>query len=80
MQRKMVPKCELLKSIPLHIQELKCEKGVCELEDYVGEEASSLDLLHQKKTWIFKLKELTKKYPRCHHVQLDQNAILDKSI
>jgi hypothetical protein len=42
----MVPKCELLESIPLHVQELKCEKGVYELEDYVGEEALNLDLLH----------------------------------
>jgi hypothetical protein len=42
----MVPKCKLLESIPLHVQELKCEKSVYELEDYVGEEALSLDLLH----------------------------------
>jgi hypothetical protein len=27
--------------------------------------------------WILKLEELTKKYPKCHHVQLDQNAIYD---
>ncbi len=46
MQRKMVPKCELFENIPLHVQELKCEKGIYELEDYVEEEALSLDLLH----------------------------------
>jgi hypothetical protein len=28
----------------------------------------------------FIMEELTKKYPKCHHVQLDQNVILDKSI
>jgi hypothetical protein len=42
----MVPKCELFNNIPLHVQELKCEKDVYELEDYVVEEALKLDLLH----------------------------------
>jgi hypothetical protein len=31
----MVPKCELLKSIPLHTQELNYETNICELEDHV---------------------------------------------
>jgi hypothetical protein len=44
-QGKMVPKHELLESIPLHIQELNCEKGVYELEDHVGEKALGLNLL-----------------------------------
>ncbi len=33
----MVPKRELLKSIPMHNQGLKYEASVCELEDHVGE-------------------------------------------
>jgi hypothetical protein len=28
----------------------------------------------------FQLEKLTKNYPNCHHVQIDQNVILDKSI
>jgi hypothetical protein len=45
MQRKMVPKCELLESISLHVQEQNCQEGVYELEDHVGEMALSLNLL-----------------------------------
>ncbi len=41
----MVPKHELLKSIPLHVQKLNYREGVYELEDHVGEETLSLDLL-----------------------------------
>ncbi len=44
-QRKMVPKHELLENIPLHIQKLNYEKSVYELEDHVGEMALSLNLL-----------------------------------
>jgi hypothetical protein len=40
---KMVPKCELPKSIPLHAQGLNCETNFCELEDHVGEKGLSLD-------------------------------------
>jgi len=43
-QGKMVPKHELLKSIPLHIQELNCKKNVYELEDHVGEKALGSNL------------------------------------
>jgi len=39
-----VPECKLLKSIPLHIQELNYKKGVYELGDHVGEEALTLNL------------------------------------
>jgi len=34
---KMVPKRELLKSIPLHAQGLNYKVSICELEDHVGE-------------------------------------------
>ncbi len=40
----MVPKCELLENIPLHIRELNYEKNVYELKNHVGEEALSLNL------------------------------------
>jgi len=40
----MVLRCELFKSIPLHIQEQNCG-GVYELEFHVVEEALSLSLL-----------------------------------
>jgi len=33
----MVPKRELPKSIPLHVQGLNYRTSVCELEDHVGE-------------------------------------------
>jgi len=36
--KKMVPECELLKDIPLHVQKLNYKKGVYELKDRVGEE------------------------------------------
>jgi len=36
-QEKMVPKHELLESIPLHAQRLNCGISICELEDHVGE-------------------------------------------
>jgi hypothetical protein len=44
-QREMVPKCKLLKSISLHVQNLNYRKNVYELNDHVGEEALSLSLL-----------------------------------
>jgi hypothetical protein len=37
----MVPKCELLKIIPLHVLELNYGVNIFELEDHVGEEALS---------------------------------------
>jgi hypothetical protein len=40
-----VPKCKLLKNIPLHVQELNCGDDVYELEDRVKEEALSSNLL-----------------------------------
>jgi hypothetical protein len=40
----MVPKHELLKSIPLHIQEQNYGKDVYELEDHVGEKTFSSNL------------------------------------
>ncbi len=36
MQKKMVPKHILFKSIILHVQGLNYEKGIDELEDHVG--------------------------------------------
>jgi len=44
-QGEMVPKHELFKSIPLHIQELNYEKNAYELKDHVGEETLSSILL-----------------------------------
>ncbi len=44
MQEKMVPKCELPESIPLHGQGLDCGANVHELEDHVGEKGWSLNL------------------------------------
>jgi hypothetical protein len=41
--KKMVPKCELPKSIPLHNQWLNFETNVCELEDHVNENGLSLN-------------------------------------
>jgi hypothetical protein len=38
MQGKMVPKHKLLENIPLHVQKLKCKKGIYELKGHVGEE------------------------------------------
>ncbi len=43
-QGKMLPTCKLFKSIPFHIQELKCRKGVYALKDHVEEKALNLDL------------------------------------
>jgi hypothetical protein len=40
-----VPKCESLKSSPLHVQELNYNEGVYDLEDHDGEEALSSNLL-----------------------------------
>jgi hypothetical protein len=37
MQGKMVPKRKLLKNIPLHVQKLKCRKGIYELKGHVRE-------------------------------------------
>jgi hypothetical protein len=41
-QGKMVPKCTLLESIPLHVQKLNCGVNVYELEDHVGEKTLNL--------------------------------------
>jgi hypothetical protein len=38
---KMVPKCELPKSIPLDVQGLNYRTSVCELKDHVGEKGLS---------------------------------------
>jgi hypothetical protein len=35
----MMPKCELFKSTPLHVQKLNYKKGIYELDDHVGEKA-----------------------------------------
>jgi hypothetical protein len=43
-QKKMVPKHELLESLSMCIQELNYEKYLYELEDHVWEEALSLNL------------------------------------
>jgi hypothetical protein len=51
----MVPKCELFKNIPLHVQKLNYGKNICGLEDHVGEEGLSLN-------WPLKLGP-TKKIP-----------------
>jgi hypothetical protein len=42
-----------------------------QIEQFLG------NIQYYKKMWISKLEELTKKYPKCHCVQLDQNAIYD---
>jgi hypothetical protein len=44
-QRKMVPKWELFKSTPLHVQKLNYKEGVYELDDHVGEKALRSGLL-----------------------------------
>jgi hypothetical protein len=36
-QKKMVPKCKLHDSIPLHAQGLNYGTCICELEDHAGE-------------------------------------------
>jgi hypothetical protein len=41
----MVQKHKLFKNIPLHVQGLNCGESVYELEDHVGEEALSSNLL-----------------------------------
>jgi len=78
-QRKMVPKCELLKSIPLHVQKLKCEKNVSELEDYVGEDTLSLTCYTRRKHG-FLTRKIDQKVaqmspcstsPKCHFGQID---------
>ncbi len=38
-------KCELFKSIPLHVQKLNYKENVYELDDHVGEEALKSGLL-----------------------------------
>ncbi len=45
MQGEMVPKHELFKNIPLHVQKVNYEEDIYELKDHVGEEALSLNLL-----------------------------------
>ncbi len=44
MKGRMVPKCKLFGSIPLHVLKLNYKEGFYELEDHVGEEALNLDL------------------------------------
>jgi hypothetical protein len=41
----MVQEHKLFKNIPLHVQGLNCGEGVYELEDHVGEETLSSNLL-----------------------------------
>jgi hypothetical protein len=57
-QGKMLPKCKLFKSIPFHVQELKCRKGIYDLKDHVGEEAFNSNLPpklgHVKKLFLLK--------------------------
>ncbi len=53
---KMVPKHELLESIPLHAQRLNFGTCVCELEDHVGEKGLSLN-------WLMKLRPAKKTPP-----------------
>jgi hypothetical protein len=36
-RKKMVPKRELLKNIPLHAQKQNYRTNICELENHVGE-------------------------------------------
>jgi len=43
-QGKIMPKCKLFESIPLHVQELNYGKNIYELEDHVGEVASNSNL------------------------------------
>ncbi len=43
-QGEMLLDCKLFKSIPFHVQELKCKKGVYDLKEHVGEEALNSDL------------------------------------
>ncbi len=45
MWEKMVPKCKLFKSIPLHSQSLNYVANVCELEDHGGEKGWSSNKL-----------------------------------
>ncbi len=45
MQGKMVPKCELFKNTPLHIQKLNYKESIYELDDHVREETLSSNLL-----------------------------------
>jgi hypothetical protein len=52
-QEKMVPKCELLESIPLHGQKFNYGANVCELEDHVGEKGWSSN-------WLIKLGPIKK--------------------
>jgi hypothetical protein len=47
MQKKIMLKCLLLDSILLHAQGLNCGKGVYELEDNVGQEALSSNLMQK---------------------------------
>jgi hypothetical protein len=47
-QKIMVPKCELFKNIPLHVQGPNYWEGVYELKDYVGEETLNSNL---SKAW-----------------------------
>lgn len=42
-----------------------------QIEQFLG------NIQYYKKMWILKLEELTQKYPKCHRVQLEQNAIYD---
>jgi hypothetical protein len=46
-EKKIVPKHELLESIPLHVQKL-CEENVYELKDHVEEETLNFHLPTKK--------------------------------
>jgi hypothetical protein len=69
-QKKMMPKCELFKITPLHVQKLDYRKSVYELDDHVGDEALSLSLILK-----FRLAKKTPptSFPNClleSHVQI----------
>jgi len=66
-QEKMVPKCMLFENILMHIQGLNFAKGVYELEDHVGQEALSSNLLS-------KLGFVKKVFPTCFPNHLLKNV------
>jgi hypothetical protein len=66
----MMPKCELFKITPLHVQKLNYREGIYELDDHVGDEALSLSLILK-----FRLAKKTPptSFPNClleSHVQV----------
>jgi hypothetical protein len=86
-QKKMVPKCKLPKSIHLHAQELNYETYICELENHVGEEklssnwSSKLGLAKKTSSQVFpityyKYLELNPHFPMpCHPTTRKRNTI-----